>query len=266
MLMLMSVSIFGLSRVHAHVISVLSEGILTMRTVDEWFLSMLESNGVVILVVTVLTLIVLRLLFVIHRTGKPLRPTAVKPLSTLIVLGSGGHTAEMLNLLAALQKDRFYPRYYIAAATDNMSLQKARSFESSSDDEIFLRLVQMGKDKAEYMQIYRSREVGQSYITSVGTTLVAIAHALWLMIKIRPQVILCNGPGTCIPICGIAFLFKVLGIRWSTIFYVESIARVKRLSLSGLLLYKLRIADQLYVQWPQLQRKYPRSILVGCLM
>lgn len=259
MLMLTSVSIFCLSRVHVHVISVLSEGILTMRTVDEWFLSMLESNGLVILVVTASTLIVLRLLFMIHRTGKPLHPTAVKPLSTLIVLGSGGHTAEMLNLLAALQKDRFYPRYYIAAASDNMSLQKARSFESSSDDE-------MEKDKAEYMQIYRSREVGQSYITSVGTTLVAIAHALWLMIKIRPQVILCNGPGTCIPICGIAFIFKVLGIRWSTIFYVESIARVKRLSLSGLLLYKLRMADQLYVQWPQLQRKYPRSIFVGCLM
>ncbi|KAJ8424937.1 hypothetical protein Cgig2_030893 [Carnegiea gigantea] len=174
---------------------------------------MLESNAVVILIVAVLTLILLRLLFVINRTGKPLRPTSAKPLSTLIVLGSGertnqpfpfsiGHTAEMLNLLAALQKDRLYQRYYIGAATDNMSLQKARTFESSSDDE-------MGKDKTEYMQIYRSREVGQSYITSVGTTLVAIAHALWLMIKIRPQVILCNGPGTCIPICAIAHLFKV---------------------------------------------------------
>lgn len=123
----------------------------------------------------------------------------------------------MLNLLAAVQKDRLYPRYYITAATDNMSLQKARTFESSSDDE-------MGKDKAKYMQIYRSREVGQSYITSVGTTLVATAHALWLTIKIRPQVILCNGPGTCIPICAIAHFFKVLGIRWSSIFYVESIA------------------------------------------
>ncbi|KAJ8424939.1 hypothetical protein Cgig2_030895 [Carnegiea gigantea] len=225
----------------------------------EWFLSTLESNSVLILIVAVLTLILLRLLFVIHRTGKPLRPTSAKPLSTLIVLRSGGHTAEMLNLLAALQKDRLYPRYYIAAATDNMSLQKAQTFESSSDDE-------MGKGKAEYMKIYRSHEVGQSYITSVGTTLVATAHALWLMIKIRPQVILCNGPGTCIPICAIAHLFKVLGIRWSSIFYVESIARVKRFSLSGLVLYKLRMANQLYVQWPQLQRKYPRSIYVGCLM
>lgn len=42
----------------------------------------------------------------------------------------------------------------------------------------------------QFMQIYRSREVGQSYITSVWTTLLAMAHGLWLMIKIRPEVVL----------------------------------------------------------------------------
>lgn len=119
---------------------------------------------------------------------------------------------------------------------------------------------------AHYMQIYRSREVGQSYVTSVGTTLIAIAHAFWLMIKIRPHVILCNEPGTCIPLCAIAFLFKFFGIRWSYIFYVESIARVRRLSLSALLLYKLRMADQLFVQWPQLKTNYPRAHYVDRLM
>ncbi|KAF2314661.1 hypothetical protein GH714_028331 [Hevea brasiliensis] len=128
-------------------------------------------------------------------------------MSTLIVLGSGGHTAEMINVLSALQKDRFMPRVYVAAATDNMSLQKARVLEDS--------LVDMNGGKvvsAKFMQIYRSREVGQSYITSIGTTLIAIAHALWLMIKIRPQVILCNGPGTCVPLCVIAFLFKLCNL------------------------------------------------------
>lgn len=44
---------------------------------------------------------------------------------------------------------------------------------------------------AQFMKIYRSREVGQSYITSVWTTLIAIVHALWLMIKIRPEVVPC---------------------------------------------------------------------------
>ena len=45
-------------------------------------------------------------------------------------------------------------------------------------------------EASQFMQIYRSREVGQSYITSVWTTLLAIAHGLWLMIKIRPEVVL----------------------------------------------------------------------------
>ncbi|XP_011078210.1 UDP-N-acetylglucosamine transferase subunit ALG14 homolog [Sesamum indicum] len=119
-----------------------------------------------------------------------------------------------------------------------------------------------------FMQIYPSREVGQSYITSVGTTLIALTHALWLMIKIRPQLVMLfhNGPGTCIPLCVIAFFFKDFGIRWSSIFYVESIARVRRLSLSGLLLYKLRMADQLFVKWPQLKSKYPWANYVGRLM
>ncbi|XVF40189.1 hypothetical protein PTKIN_Ptkin01aG0091500 [Pterospermum kingtungense] len=225
--------------------------------------SNLSSNLPITCFIAFITIILFRVLYVIYRTGKPLsrRATQQQPLSTLIVLGSGGHTAEMINLLLVLQKDRLTPRFYIAAATDNMSLQKARVLENSWADSSGVKGI-----SAEFMQIYRSREVGQSYVTSFWTTLVATAHALWLMIKIRPQVVLCNGPGTCIPLCVIAFCFKMIGIRWSSIFYVESIARVKRLSLSGLLLYKLCIADQFFVQWPQLQKKYPRAHYVCCLM
>jgi len=168
----------------------------------------------------------------------------------------------MMNILTELQKDRFTPRYYVAALTDNMSLQKAQVYEKS--------LIQGDREKiiedAQFMQIYRSREVGQSYITSIATTLLAVLHAMWLIIRIRPQVIFCNGPGTCIPLCASAFLLKVLGLGWSSIFYIESIARVKKLSLSGLLLYKLRLADQFFVQWPQLQQKYSRAQYAGRLM
>ncbi|KAL1338648.1 hypothetical protein AAHE18_10G226800 [Arachis hypogaea] len=224
--------------------------------------SAVTSTAIISSVIFVITLILVRVLFVIYCSSRPMSRRAKKPVSTLIILGSGGHTAEMLDLLAVLQKDRFYPRFYIAAATDNMSLQKAELLENSLAAENGTPITNAGK----FMKIYRSREVGQSYITSIWTTLVAMVHALWLMIKIRPEVILCNGPGTCIPICAIAFVFKVLGIRWSSIFYVESIARVRRLSLSGLLLYKLRIADQLFVQWPRLQQQYPRAIYVGRLM
>ncbi|XP_020244435.1 UDP-N-acetylglucosamine transferase subunit ALG14 homolog [Asparagus officinalis] len=210
--------------------------------------------------------IAIRVAYVFYWTGKPLKPSASKSLRTLIILGSGGHTAEMLSIVNILQKDRLAPRFYVAAATDNMSLQKARILEES--------LIQQGENNtagkkiedSQFMQIYRSREVGQSYITSIWTTLVAISHALWLVFVMRPQVIICNGPGTCIPLCAVAFLFKVVGFSWSSIFYVESIARVRKFSLSGLLLYKLHLADRIFVQWPKLQKEYPRTIYVGRLM
>lgn len=43
----------------------------------------------------------------------------------------------MLSLLSVLRMDRFTPRFYIAAATDNMSLHKARSFEHSLADKVY---------------------------------------------------------------------------------------------------------------------------------
>lgn len=45
--------------------------------------------------------------------------------------------------------------------------------------------------------------------------------------------------------------------------YVESIARVAKLSLSGWLLYSSGLADAIFVQWPELQAKYPHSIYAG---
>uniref|UniRef100_A0A0D3FJY8 UDP-N-acetylglucosamine transferase subunit ALG14 n=2 Tax=Oryza TaxID=4527 RepID=A0A0D3FJY8_9ORYZ len=192
------------------------------------------------------SLLLIRFAYVMYHSGHmPSKLSAsAAGMRSLIVLGSGGHTAEMMNVVTTLQKDRFTPRYYVAALTDNMSLQKAQVYEQS------LVRVEVDKEEgvenAQFVQIYRSREVGQSYITSIATTLLATSHAIWIIIRIRPQV--------------------VLGLGWSSIFYIESIARVKKLSLSGLLLYKLRIADQFFVQWPQLQQKYPRACYAGRLM
>jgi hypothetical protein len=46
-----------------------------------------------------------------------------------------------------------------------------------------------GYEQPKYYKIYRSREVGQSYLTSIGTTLLAMAHAFWLVVDIRPDVV-----------------------------------------------------------------------------
>jgi beta-1,4-N-acetylglucosaminyltransferase len=132
--------------------------------------SSVSSSVILSSVAFVVILIFVRVLHVMYCSGRPLNKRASKPVSTLIILGSGsrlpflffhpyqnilwklrnfkfyyavgGHTAEMLNLLAVLQKDRFYPRFYIAAATDNMSLQKALLLENSLASEVmFCKIV-----------------------------------------------------------------------------------------------------------------------------
>lgn len=51
-----------------------------------------------------------------------------------------------------------------------------------------------------------------------------------------------------------------------SIVYVESFARVYSLSLTGKLMLKLRIADRMLVQWPELHAKYPETEYLGLLV
>lgn len=57
---------------------------------------------------------------------------------------------------------------------------------------------------------------------------------------------------------------QVAGLRDITMVFVESICRVKTLSLSGKIMYY--IADHFLVQWKQLQINFPKSIYLGRLV
>lgn len=165
----------------------------------------------------------------------------------VIVIGSGGHTTEILSIVKSLGS-HYVPRYYIMANTDNMSEDKVKQVQSHSDTEFHI------------YKIPRSREVKQSWISTVVSTLHATLYSFPRVIQLQPEIILCNGPGTCIPIC-IAGLFLKCLLRPVKIIYIESICRVETLSLSGKILYHL--ADAMFVQWPQLQAKYPKTKYLG---
>jgi hypothetical protein len=47
------------------------------------------------------------------------------PFRTLIVLGSGGHTTEMLKLIKRLSTQKYAPISFVVAATDHTSQEKA---------------------------------------------------------------------------------------------------------------------------------------------
>ncbi|VDP67040.1 unnamed protein product [Echinostoma caproni] len=76
--------------------------------------------------------------------------------------------------------------------------------------------------------------------------------------------ILCNGPGTCIPVCFAAVLARILLMRPILIVFVESVCRTQTLSLTGKILYYSRCADVI-VQWPRLHAAYPNTVYLGLL-
>jgi len=184
----------------------------------------------------------------------------------LCVCGSGGHTAEMLKILRSFERSNlrkmFRKRAYVLASTDCSSLHKIESFEESllvgtgNDDE--------GKKAFEILRVPRAREVKQSYFTSIFTTMNAFVMSFWHYVSVKPALVLANGPGTCVPVIASAFVLKVFGFNsLCKVIYVESVARTKRLSLSGYLCYHLRIVDVVFVMWPELLEKYPRAKYCG---
>ncbi|OZJ03179.1 hypothetical protein BZG36_03326 [Bifiguratus adelaidae] len=64
------------------------------------------------------------------RSRRKVHRKADAMVETLIVLGSGGHTAEMLQLLQSLDLQRYHRRHYIVGDDDPLSGKKARAMES----------------------------------------------------------------------------------------------------------------------------------------
>jgi beta-1,4-N-acetylglucosaminyltransferase len=197
----------------------------------------------------------------------PLAPEPGAPrASVLVVFGSGGHTAEMLALLAALPAERYGPFTFVAAASDSTSEPRAKAAA--------LACVPPG---AVFERIVRSREVGQSFLTAALTTLAALLGALRVVFAARPALVLVNGPGTCLPVCLAAALLALLQrlaallrlrrgrARPCRVVFVESACRVESLSLTARILYSTRLADAVLVQWRGLLARFPRAQFVGLL-
>jgi beta-1,4-N-acetylglucosaminyltransferase len=225
------------------------------------------------------------------------QPPTTVPLRTLIVLGSGGHTSEILFMTQYLNhlnfndhpqnsnesQQLFHPIFYCKATTDTTSAdrlyhhlaqqqqhqqqQPNRKNDSHTATTTTTTTTTTPVAKVDIYNIPRSREVGQSYGSSIVTTLRAICYSLRLVYQLRPNCIICNGPGTCLPICIVTFLYRMCHILPNTrtyIVFVESFCRVQTLSWTGQLLYNC--ADVFLVHWEELQERYPNTMLTNSFL
>ncbi|XP_041670286.1 UDP-N-acetylglucosamine transferase subunit ALG14 homolog [Cheilinus undulatus] len=207
--------------------------------------------GVTLAILFIIFLFIIRLYSVV-KNGSKYHPGAKGPVTVLVVAGSGGHTSEILRLMESLS-EAYMPRHYVIADTDGMSEEKIYTFESSKQHS--------EKPQFTICRIPRSREVYQSWSSSVISTLNALWYSFPLVFRLRPDMVLCNGPGTCVPLCVAALLLGILGMKKVLIVYVESICRVQTLSLTGKILYP--VSDYFFVQWSSLRDRYPKSIFLG---
>ncbi|MCC7570189.1 hypothetical protein KO465_02465 [Candidatus Micrarchaeota archaeon] len=139
----------------------------------------------------------------------------------LLVSSAGGHFKELMRIYDGLDKKKH---------------------------EIKIATVKRGdtEGKADY------------YITEISRNPINFFINRWESLKIlwnfKPDLIMSTGAGTALNMCTCGRM-----LFWKKILYVETVSRVENLSLTGKILYYLRLPNKFIVQWPNLTKKYKRA-------
>ncbi len=155
----------------------------------------------------------------------------------MIVLGSGGHTKEMIRLVDLLGPE--YEYSYLVCADDELSPQKIRT-------------------PGAVYGVIRPRLLNIGVLTIGLRTLWSAGQAFVALLRARPYAIISTGPGIAVPACVLA---RFLGIK---VIYIETGSRVFALSTSGKILF--RFANLFIVQWEELLASHPDAIYAGRLL
>lgn len=154
----------------------------------------------------------------------------------LVVLGSGGHTAQMLKLVDLLGEKFEYA--YLVASGDSLSAGKIRK-------------------RGEVFFAHRPKDHGDNPLIIFFKVIRLLCESLCVLRMARPDAVVSAGPGLAVPV---SLLGKAAGKK---VIFLESWSRVYRASSSGKIMY--RFADLFFIQWPELARVYPRAIYAGRL-
>lgn len=158
-------------------------------------------------------------------------------LNVLYILGSGGHTSQMI-LLSKDLKDAFN-YFYIIQNDDSLSSKK---------------IIYPGK------KIYVNRNAGfmDSKSFALLKTIPLFFKALKIIKKNKINVVISAGPGISIPFF---YAGKVLNKK---LIFIESWSRVTTKSLTGKVIYPL--CDLFFVQWKENLKNYPKALYRGKLL
>lgn len=178
----------------------------------------------------------------------------------LMICGSGGHTAEMVQMVErSIRPEKSSHRRWAVGKDDEKSYNKILAFEQRLLNRFSHHSIDSGT--FDIVRFGRARYVHQSWLTTPFTAIMSLLDILRILTssphqepivtRCYPGVIVTNGPGT-----GFLFLLVARVLRFTRVvpashmrtIYVESWARVKSLSLTGKLIRGFKLADLFIVQ------------------
>lgn len=155
-------------------------------------------------------------------------------LKILIVLGSGGHTAQMLRLSEMLGP--IFDYIYLIGYDDELSSKKIRV-------------------PGRLYYVHRARRHEDNLLVTFAKVLRLLVESFVAFARIRPDGVVSAGPGIAVPI---SILCKLFGKK---VVFIEDWSRVYQKSSSGRALYNF--SDLFFVQWPEMKKVYPRAVYAG---
>ncbi|KAK3684027.1 oligosaccharide biosynthesis protein Alg14 like-domain-containing protein [Podospora appendiculata] len=205
----------------------------------------------------------------------PTTPTAPRLVTStlpavyfLYVLGSGGHSAEMIETIKQqFQSQPNQHRRYVLSTGDSASQTMAARLEA----QISAAFPDARAGTRDMVRIRRARAVHQPLLSTPLTCLLSAGQAVHALTRLPasrsatrhgyqfqyPHVIVTNGPATGFIVCLVAHLLKILYVvpqNRLRMVYIETWARSRTLSLTGKLFLWTGIADMLCVQHQALAR------------
>ncbi|KAI1634687.1 oligosaccharide biosynthesis protein Alg14 like-domain-containing protein [Biscogniauxia mediterranea] len=224
-------------------------------------LAIAEAQGISMTRITISVAIVLGITgYLSIRNNNAMVRSMVAGHYVAIVCGSGGHTAEMIQMIErSIRPEKSSHRRWIIGRGDENSYHKVMAFERR----LLRRFSKYNLRSGSFDIVWfdRARAVHQSWLTTPFSAIKSFLGIFSILLappippcapKLRfPGVIVTNGPGTGFLILLAARILKILLVvprsHMKTI-YVESWARVKSLSLTGKLIRRCMLADLFIVQ------------------
>lgn len=171
-------------------------------------------------------------------------------LSNIIMFAcnQGGHFSQMMAL------KQLFGEYYSVLVTDNIHAS-TQTTTAMKDIDIVEYVMGMAKKRKELQE----KGVGErSRLQSISGYFAITIDCIKIWKKYRPAVIITTGSNIAVG------LFLYGWLRGSKLIFIETRAKVYSKTVTGRIISK--IADKIFVQWPEMKKIYPKAEYCGTLV